>query len=340
MRVPAIALLGLLLLSGLAVAGEPAVSEERAELFIALLRRRAQRILEQYRAPPPPLWSGSAGVSEGYESNVALDGERRGDTFTEESFSLVLRPQFRPWLRGELAHSLLNSHFPELTDSDLFTNTSSAVLQIQPNRLLRLDLGGEYGLFNFPRDSDSSFADQRVKAQATVAQTSWLSHKGGWIFQLREYDTRNARDSSGADVAGLAREDRRHTGFYELQFRFTRWLARLGAEFYRNFSNEQSQEFYDWEDIRVRGSLTWIFNPRWLGVLSAMHERKNYQSRSVPAIAVAQRDNLLTLAGSLIVQLNPKVSLSFSLTYRYQDSNDPRLDFTDWVSQMGVTVSF
>ncbi|GEM_PF-4523036 len=315
-------------------------AEDRAQLFIELLKRRAQRILEAHRAPPPPLFSFSAGVGEGYESNVNLDGERRGDLFTEESASGVFRPQFRRWARGEFIWNFLNSHFMEMTDSDLYTHTFSGALQLQPRQALRLDLGAEYGILNFPRDSGSSFADQRVKASFSVAQTSWLTHKIGWVYQYREYDTRDARDTAGDPVAGLNREDRRHTGLAEMQLKFARFSARVGAEFYRNFSNDQSNEFYDWDDFRVRGVLTRVFSPQWIGVLTASHERKNYQSRTVPAINVAERDNLLTLGGSLIYQWTSRVSLTYSLTYRYQDSNDPRLDFTDWINQLAVTVSF
>lgn len=316
------------------------VAQERADLFIGLLKRRAQRILEAYRAPRPALWSFSAGVGQGYESNVNLDGERRGDSFTEESASLVFHPTLKPWLAADLSTSSVNTHFLEFTDNELTTHTVAALLQIQPHRTLRLDGGGEYAILNFPRSSDSSFADSRVKAHLTWAQNARVAHKTGWTYQFREYDTRQARDSAGTRIAGLVREDQRHTGLYELQLRFPGMFLRLAAEVYRNFSNDQSDEFYDWDDSRFRAVLTRVVNSRWVAVLTAAQERKNYQGRSVPAIAVSQRDNLTTLAGSLIYQWSPQVSLAYSLTWRYQDSNDPRLDFSDWINQLTLTASF
>ena len=321
-------------------ASREAVAQERADLFIGLLKRRAERILEAYRAPRPPLWSFSAGEGSGYESNVNLDGERRGDTFFEESASLVFHPTLNPWLAADVSYTGVDTRFLEFTDNDLTTHTAAALLQVQPHRTLRLDAGGEYAILNFPRGSDSSFNDSRVKAHLTWAQNGRVSHKTGWTYQFREYDTRQARDSAGTRVAGLVREDQRHTGLYELQLRFPKTFLRLASEFYRNFSNDQSDEFYDWDDLKFRGVLTRVLNSRWVAVFSAGQERKNYQRRSVPAIAVSQRDNLTTLSGSLIYQWTSRVSLSFSLTYRYQDSNDPRLDFTDWVNQVSATVSF
>ncbi len=315
-------------------------TEERARLFIALLKRRAERILEAHREPPPPLFAVSSGVAEGYESNVNLDGSRKADTFTEESASFVFRPSFTPWLKGDFSYSLLNTHFREFTDSNLWSNTFSSVFQIQPHRRLRLDLGYEYGILNFPRDTDSGFFDQRVKAHFLFSHTGWLTHKAGWTYQRREYDTRLARDPDLNKLAGLNREDQRHVALYELQLKILRSFARIAGEYYRNFSNDHYQDFYDYGDLRARGTLTRLWGSRWITTLSASHERKNYQSRSVPTINMAQRDNLLTLAGSLIWQWTAHTSLSYSITYRYQDSNDPRLDFTDWIHQAGVSVSF
>ena len=313
---------------------------DRAKLFIALLRRRAERILEARRAPPPPLLSLFASAGYGYESNVNLDGSREGDSFTEQSGGINFRPRLRPWLEGELSYDFLADEFHTLTDSNLQSHTGKAILRVEPHRRIQLEVAGEAALLYFPRDEDNTFLDQRLRTQLSWAHLSWLTHRVGWLFQYREYDTRRARDPDQVKLNGLGREDRRHVASYEMRLRFPKTFARLAAEFYRNFSNDHFQDFYDWEDFRFRGSLTRVLGSRWIASVNASHERKNYQSRSVPVIAVAERDNLLTVAGSLIYQLNEKASLSYSLTYRYQDSNDPRLDFTDWVHQAGVTLSF
>lgn len=336
---------GLLVLGGaLAARAETPLAQpelaERAQLFIALLKRRAEAIVEARRAPPPPRWNLYAGATQGYESNVNLDGTRKGDRFTEESLTLVFRPTITSWLSGEATYDLLNTHYHELTDSNLWSNTASALLKLKPVRRLEVAAGWEYSILNFPLDSDSSFADQRTKATVSFAQTGWLTHLVGWTYQLREYDTRKARDFAGTQQPGANRQDQRHTGSYELRCRFPKLSARVGAEYYQNASNDQLQDFYDWQDLRLRAVLTRAFGPQWVGTLSASHERKNYEARSVPAIAVAERDDLVTVAGSLIYQLTPRTSVTGNVTYRHQDSNDPRLDFTDWISQVSVSIGF
>jgi hypothetical protein len=70
------------------------------------------------------------------------------------------------------------------------------------------------------------------------------------------------------------------------------------------------------------------------------HERKNYQKRRVPSIQVAERDDLLTLAGSLIYLMHDDAKLTYTLTYKHQDSNDPRLDFIDWINQLKFSIEF
>ncbi|MBI3312482.1 MAG: hypothetical protein HYZ88_03040 [Candidatus Omnitrophica bacterium] len=320
--------------------GRETEMEERARLFVALLKRRAERILESRRAPPLPVVSGYSGVSCGSETNVNLDGSRKGDLFLEQSAGVTFRPLRKGWINGELAYDFLGTEFAEFTDSNLWSHTFSGLFKIQPIRQWQVDLGADTAVLNFPLDTDNSFFDTRFKVFGSFAQWSWLTHRAGWTFQQREYDTRRARDADQVKLAGLSREDKRHTASYELRMRFQRCFARVGAEFYRNFSNDQFQEFYDWEDLRAKGLLTWIFNPRWTGTFTLSHERKNYQSRSVPAIVVAQRDNLVTAAASLVYEVRENVSATYSLTYRHQDSNDPRLDFTDWIHQLGLTVNF
>jgi hypothetical protein len=87
------------------------------ELFLALLKRRAQQALEAHRVPPPPILTASTDLSQGYESNVLLDGDKRGDFFTQETVSVTLRPRIRPWVSGELAYNLLNTHYTDLRDA-------------------------------------------------------------------------------------------------------------------------------------------------------------------------------------------------------------------------------
>lgn len=314
--------------------------EQRAELFIQLLKRRARQILEARRVPPPPLVRASVGLSEGYESNVNLDGQRQGDWFTQESFTLSLRPRITPWLQGEFTYDLFNSHYQELTDSNFWSNNLDSTLQIQPHSRVRLEVGHEYGIANFPFDSDSSFFDHRFKAHLLLAHTAWLVHKAGWMFQQRDYDTRKATDGDGLARGGVNRQDHRHTGSYEVRLSFAKTFLRIAGEYYRNLSNELFEDFYDWDNLRVKGVISRVLTPKTTGVFVASFDRRNYESRSVPAIDVAERDNLYTVAASVIHQITRRLEVIGSITYRYQDSNDPVLDFTDLTYRVGLSISF
>ena len=316
------------------------VSEERVELFLALLKRRAQQALEAHRAPPPSLLSASAEISQGYESNVLLDGEKRGDFFTQETAAVILRPRVTSWVGGELAYNLLNTHYADLRDANLFMNTVTATLRFQPHRRLRCDVGYEFSNVEFPFDTGSTFVDHRTSASAAFSLTRWLTHKATWTYQARNYDSRLARDGAGNDRPNDERHDERHIVSQELTLRLPKTSVKLGGEFYRNFSNDLAQDFYDWEDYQLQGLASRVLHPRWIGLVVGTYERRNYQRRSVPAINVAERDDLYTAAGSLIFLINEHAELTYSLTYRYQDSNDPRLDFLDWVNQVRFGLEF
>ncbi len=315
-------------------------SRERIELFLALLKRRALDALAAHRQPPPPLLSGFYDLGEGYESNVNLDGERRGDFFTQESATVTVSPRLAPWLSAELSYDLLSTHYAELRDANLWMNTVNGTLQLTTHPRLRFDVKQEYSIVNFPFDTSNSFFDWRMGLEARVAVTAWLTTRTGWTYQMREYDTRLARDAAGNDVLGEVREDRRHTVSHHFLFRLGRTSATLGGQVYRNVSNDQLEEFYDWDDAQIRLAVSRVLSPRWIATAVSSYERKNYASRSVPAITIAERDDLSTLAGSLIYLLGDYWQVTYSLTYRYQDSNDPRLDFTDWINQVRATLAF
>lgn len=316
------------------------VSKQQVELFLALLKRRAQEALEAHRPPPKPLFSVTADLAQGYESNPLLDGERRGDFFTEESLSLMLSPELTPWLGMEFAYDLLNSHYAEFRDANILENTVSSTVKLRPHRRFQTALRYQYSDLDFPFDTSNSFADHRVGVELETALAKWLTHKSGWTYQRREYDTRKAQDGSGDARLDTDRLDKRHAVSQTLSVKLSKTSIKLIGQFYRNDSNDTFQDFYDWDDGQVRLVMSRVLGAEWFCTVVASHERKHYRERSVPAINVAERDNLLTLAGSLVYLINDHAHLAYSLTYRYQDSNDPRLDFTDWINQVRFSVNF
>jgi hypothetical protein len=162
----------------------------------------------------------------------------------------------------------------------------------------------------------------------------------GWAYQARAYDTRKARDPDGNALLGVDRDDQRHTASYEAQVRMAKTFVRVSGSIYRNLSNDPFEDFYDWQDARIGLVVSRVLTPAWMGFVTTSMERRNYEGRVVPAITVKERDNLVTLAGSLIYQFRTHASCVWSLTYRHQDSNDPRLDFTDVVNTLGVSFNF
>jgi hypothetical protein len=244
------------------------------------------------------------------------------------------------WLEGELTYETLHTHYADLRDANLWTNALGSTLRLRPHPRFHVDLGYEYTIANFPFDTSNSFFDHGTAVKVSFAQTRWLTHQTGWKYQTREYDTRNARDGRGTNVAGLVREDQRHTVSHDLRFRFANTGLRFGGQAYWNASNEAFLDFYDWQDYQVRGVVSQVFSPTWIGLMVGSYERRNYEARRVPVIDVAERDTLLTWAGSLIYQLNDHTQLTYGLTYRYQDSNDPRLDFIDWINRVQFSLEF
>ena len=316
------------------------ISQERVDLFLAMLKRRALQALETHRAPPPEPWmTYGVDVAQGYESNVLLDGNKKGDYFTQEVLSVALHPKLPPWLTGELTYEAFNSHYLETRDANLWMNTLGGMLRVQPSPQVRGDLWYEYGIVNFPFDTSNSFFDHRMGLRMRLAPWKPLATTTGWTYQLRRYDTRKARTGAGDDLEGI-REDQRHVLAQDITVRWPSTSAKLGVQAYRNTSNDAFQDFYDWDDAQAQAVLTRILHPVWIAVGVGSLERRNYRARSVPAINVAERDTLATLTASVIRLIGEHGQLAYSIIYRHQDSNDPRLDFHDWVNQVRFSANF
>lgn len=327
------------------------VSEERVELFVAQLKRRALQALESHRevlaqpAQPaakrkPPLYSLSADFGGGYESNVLLDGNKQGDVFFQESASVSLLPKITSWLDADLSYDLFNTHYSDLRDANLWMNTMSVKLKAKPHQRLRTEAFYEYGVINFPEDTSSSFFDHRTGLKARVGLSSWLSLGAGWSYLRRSYDTRLARDGNGDDQLESNRKDQRQTLSEELIFRTKRTYAKLAGQHYRNDSNDAFQNAYDWQDGQVQALISHVLSEHWVANGYTAIEMRNYEQNTVSSINVAEKDTLTTLVGSLIYLINDSWQATYSLTYRHQDSNNPVLDFTDWVNQWRVSYAY
>jgi len=286
------------------------------------------------------VFTASSSLIQGYESNVALDGQKRGDLYTQETLHMLLQPRIRPWLRGRFSYELFHHHYTELRDFNIWMNTLSGTLQVLPHPRAAVEATYEYSLVNFPFNTSNSFFDKRVGVAVLFVQTGWLMHRTAWTYQLRDFDTREASDTLGNAVANVVREDQRHAVQHEIRLRFAKTSAALVGEYYRNLSNDQFQKFYDWDNVQIRGVLAHELTDRWQGIASAGYERREYAERQVPAIGTTERDDLYTLAGSLVYRLTDRVQWRYSVIVRYQDSNDPRLDFLDWINQVRFGLEF
>ena len=127
----------------------------------------------------------SAGLVQGYESNVELAGDRRGDFFTEESFGIVLQPRVTSWLKGEFTYDLLNTHYADLRDNNTWVNVFEGEAQLQPHPRLRLDVGYKYTVLDFPYNTNSSFFNHRSGLTLSFKQNDWPTHKTACSYQLR-----------------------------------------------------------------------------------------------------------------------------------------------------------
>ncbi|MBI4355260.1 MAG: DUF560 domain-containing protein [Candidatus Omnitrophica bacterium] len=309
------------------------------EQLLTVLKQRAETAIKARRAQAPRLITANTSLAYGFDNNVNLDSSRKGDGYLEEAAGLAIRPHLTPWLGLEGSYQIRNTHYTQFTDNNTWSNTLGALARWTPHPHVSLEAGYEYEIFNYPFDTSNSFFDHRVTLRLRHILNHVFFHEASWGYLLRNYDTRKASDPSGTETPSV-REDQRQTVGYELGAILGETVVRLKQEWYENLSNEGLEDFYDWQDYRVRLSASRQWWQKLLTTASAAYERRNYARRSVPTKNVAEKDDLATLSVSLFYAVANHWDVGYTWLWREQVSNDPRLDFADTIHQWGVYGRF
>ncbi len=319
---------------------KPPSSEERQELppsaIIEELKRRAQAIIERRDAGRPRL-SGYTSLIGAYESNPNLSTPRKGDWYTEQDAGFSVRWRATDQLWPEVGYRFAHVYYSELRDNNYLSNTFYTTWRWFPTPRWRWESSWETEWLEYPETKSSSLTGGKFLVSARYAITTRLYHQLGWHVIMREYASRKARRGNSLPTDN-AREDRRHTLFYEIGGTWRETLIRLRQEAYLHTSNDAYQDFYDAEDYKIRLSTTRQFAKRWNGYASVSYERKNYRDRV--ATTVAEYDDLYTVFGSISYALTKQTSIGYSFTRKKLDSNYPAYEYTDGIHQLTLSAYF
>lgn len=315
---------------------------ETAKDIVEKLKERALLKVKEKRRQLLLKTKMSASVLYGFESNVSQDSSTKGDYYVEEDFSIYWQPTFNRYFGLDTGFWLVNQSYSEQTDSSSMNSALNFTINFTPfeSGKVKLSPGIEYEWLWYPVASESSYDNLKyfLKFKHYIGK-KW-NYGGGFESAEKTYDVKKARNPQKFDSPAIVREDIRHTADLYVTRYFGKFTLKIKYKTYINFSNDQYQEYYDYNSWKpsITISRTFLKDDKLYASFTPSFEHKNYHHRI--AVATARYDSVWTYKTSINYTLTKLLTLTFSNTYKKVDTNYTAGRYKNITNVIGVTADF
>jgi len=309
---------------------------------LELLKERAKTKIEEKRKELLRKKKFSVGVTAGYESNPLNDGNNKGDSYDENSFTMDWTPTFSPTLSGDIGYSFYNRNYFDHVAINSDTHTLSGWLKIIPFKSGKFSIEPgvkkEWSLYSF--DETSTFDQWKTYSKYTYTIDQKWSHGGKYEYAYKTYAKKNARDSSATDI-DLDKKDYRNTVEWWLKRQIGKYSLKLKGKSYRNNSNDEYQKYddYDSHDGELSLSAAFLKDYKLYVIFSSDFEAKHYRKRASDD-NVARSDRILQYRLNNYYTINKTLSLNYSFSLKNSNSNKSTGEFSNITNSLGLTINF
>ncbi len=283
-----------------------------------------------------------ASIIQGYDNNTGLNAERKGDHFTQESASVLYKNLLNSKNQVRLSYNALNSNYYEATDLDLLLNEVGAGIShlLTPNTIWETDYSFQY--LDFSRNEAVTSFENKIRTGFRHKFSDVWMLRGGYTFSYRDYVDRKLRQPSREPSLEDERADSRNSIDAQLSYKWRpNILLNAGTVLYRSDSNDQFNDFYDYDAYRYYAGATWQIDAHWLLVTKFTYELRDYSARPIVSVPdEKQADDIYTTNLSLYYKVNSKLTIGSSYTYKQKDSNEPSQQYSGSLGTLGLFYSF
>jgi len=286
----------------------------------------------------------TVGVTQGVDSNPLLDSTHKADSYTQEMVDAHYKyPLFKSLFGStdsKFGFNVTNINYYRINDVNIFDAVVDANIEQELLDSLTVSAGYVFEMMWFPHDTNGTYAANQVNAGVRQKITRWLYQKAAYRFLVKNFLYNKmllGNKTRGAD----RREDFRNVFEHELGAYIGKYTkVKIINQFYLNSSNYSYVEFYDYFDYKVGGSIIQFFTKKLYGIGGFYYERRNYDSRYTIERWSRQRDNLYTVTGSLLYDLNRNISIFINYSHSENHSNEPLDRYVDSLYSAGVYYAF
>lgn len=277
----------------------------------------------------------------GYDNNARLNAERKDDGFGEETLTLSYKRPLSDFAKLRLRYDLLNINYFSAHDEDVLWQEAGAGLDFDflPKTTLETDYSLSY--FYFHDDELASSLKHTGRVGLRRRFSSRVSARAGFGVSTKGFEDRKLREAEGF-LSGDERSDLRITVDSEVRLKITDALVlRPGFIFYRNDSDDQFHDYYDYDAYKFFTKADLKLSAKWSAFFKFAYERRDYDSRPVfDDASVIEEADIYTGSGGLFYKFSKNISLGTIYTYREKKSNEPSKQYSSSILTLGLYYSF
>lgn len=281
------------------------------------------------------------GILQGIDNNVFLDSSRKKDGFLQNTVTGDIFYNYTDDIRLGFGMDFTDIVYYKFSDNNLIDLNFKPKFQVD---FLddRLSFETEY-MFDwvcFPSDENSTYINNRMSFFLRNNVTKDFYHKGGFKLEYKNYTSGKVYNSD-ATRSDRERSDIRYTGEYQFGMKIYKYARiKQTVEFYRNDSNDQFMDYYDYWAVKERTSLTAYFTRKLYSISSFSLTHKMFDDRLNSNDRALEKDNLYVFNVSVLYDITPSFTLSAAYSYRENTSNEPLEKYSGSIITMGLYYSF
>lgn len=285
-----------------------------------------------------------ANLVTGFDNNVFLSSERKGDWFMQENLILDYKtPLLQDHFRLRASYDVLNNNYFEYTLFSYLDQNLGLGLdyRVMDGTWLQLDYSLIYTDF-YDDNEELTNLTQKVRFGLLKTLADNMSLRVSYRATHRDFDERKLRQPSGLLSLTDERTDDRPEIETELSVRLARkTVMRAGFTYFLNDSNDQFHDYYDYRAYKLYLSAAMPVFDSWTMLGRFSYQNEDYESRPLlDSPQTFQNDDIYQVSIGLSKKLRENISLTGIYSYRQKASNEPSQSYSGSIVTLGLYTSF
>lgn len=264
------------------------------------------------------------GILQGYDNNVNLNPDRKKDGFLETSLNTEFVYNYTDDIRLFVENDTMSTIYYNINNANLVDIYDRAGFEVDIFEDI-VTLGSDYALeiVLFPGDKDGNYISNEVKAFLKHKILDNAYHKIGYFLLYKNYLHDKVLGSNEIETSELRGDDRNGIEYEIGLHPFKKLILKTNLELYRNNSNYQYFDYYDYWLFKARPSCIFMITDKLYTSGSFTYQQRLYDDRLSSDDDEHVYDDTYSFNVSLLYDLTRSFTVALSYSYRENDSNEP-----------------